>query len=173
MYDGPITSLEQILDSREQRAVRQREWVDAHSLPLVSFTINMVGSIKKNHIAKVAFEHGYKAIVNACVMSEMAILKTDIKEESTGYELLVVVDTCDIHLLKNIMVGIEETHTLGRLFDIDVICKDYRPISRNAIKRPKRRCLVCEQETTSCIRQQSHSMEDVIKKMTELINACQ
>lgn len=173
MYDGPIASLEQILDSREQRAVKQREWVDTHSLPLVSFTINMVGSIKKNHIAKVAFEHGYNAIVNACVTAGMAILKMDIKEEVTGYELLIVVDTCDIHFLKNTMVEIEETHSLGRLFDIDVIRKDYRPLSRSVIKQPKRRCLVCEQEAKSCIRQQSHTLNDLIKKMTELINACQ
>ncbi|CAH8206638.1 citrate lyase holo-[acyl-carrier protein] synthase [Vibrio aestuarianus] len=173
MYDGPIASLEQILDSREQRAVKQQVWVDAHSLPLVSFTINMAGNIKKNHIAKVAFEYGYKAIVNACVKSGMAILKMDIKEAVTGYELLVVVDTCDIYFLKSTMVEIEETHTLGRLFDIDVISKDYHPITRSVIKRPKRRCLVCEQEAKSCIRQQSHSAKDLIKKMTELINACQ
>ncbi|MEH0759082.1 citrate lyase holo-[acyl-carrier protein] synthase [Vibrio sp. 16] len=173
MYDGPIASLEQILESRELRAVKQREWVNAHSLPLVSFTINMVGAVKKNFIAKVAFEHGYKAIINACMKANMATLKLDVIEADTGYELLMIVDTADILLLKQTMVSIEETHRLGRLFDIDVIRTDARPISRTVIKHQKRRCLVCDQEAKACIRQQAHSPQQLIRKMTELINACQ
>lgn len=173
MHDGPGTSLAQILFSREQRAAKQREWVNTHSLPLVSFTINMVGAIKKNRIAKVAFNKGHQAIVDTCARLNLTILKTDRVEADTGYELLLLIDTSDVHSLKRAMVEIEETHCLGRLFDIDVIGTDYHPLSRQSIDQPRRRCLICEQEAKSCIRQQNHSVHQLIKKMTELINACQ
>ncbi|MBF4253194.1 hypothetical protein EA007_20155, partial [Vibrio anguillarum] len=39
MYSGPQVNLQQLLDCKEQRAYRQREWVNTHSLPLISFTI--------------------------------------------------------------------------------------------------------------------------------------
>ncbi|WP_159736902.1 citrate lyase holo-[acyl-carrier protein] synthase [Vibrio atypicus] len=173
MYHGPIVSLEQILESREQRAAKQREWVEAHSLPLISFTINMVGSIKKNHIAKVAFEQGLKAIVNGCVRNNMAVMKMELVEAVTGYETLLAVDSNDIHKLKKMTVQLEDEHPMGRLFDIDVIRLDGRPISRTTIKHPTRRCLVCKQDARTCMRLRSHSTSQIVQKMEELINACQ
>lgn len=173
MYSGPKVTLPQLLDSREQRAFRQREWLNEHSLPLISFTINMVGEVKQNTIAERAFNAGYQEILDECLSQDMAIVRLEKYTAVTGYELLIVAQPNEVKALKRAMVSIEDTHPLGRLFDIDVIDIDGRPLSRDSLGLPRRRCLVCEDEAKVCARSRRHSLSDLIAKMSEIIDDCQ
>lgn len=170
MYSGQIVDIHQVLESRTLRSHKQKEWVNSHSLPVVCFTINMVGNIKRNLIAKLAFDAGYQAIINACIEGGYSIAKFEKLELSTGYELMLSVDTLDVFALKHAMVKIEETHRCGRLFDIDVISLDGRAISREELCLPRRKCLVCHLEAKGCARSRRHTLPELIQKMSEIVN---
>ncbi len=173
MHSGPKVSLQQLLDCKEQRAFRQRELISIHSLPLVSFSINMVGAIKKNALSSRAFYAGYQTIVDDCLAKNLPIVDIEKTIAVTGYEALFSVNTKSYAQLKLAMVNIEDTHPFGRLFDIDVIDIDGLPISRDTFDLPRRRCFVCEQEAKLCARNRSHSLDELLNKMTEIIHESQ
>ncbi len=169
MYQGPVVTLEQVLECRESRAYKQREWVKAHSLPLVSFTINMMGAIKKNQISAIAFSAGVDAICASLAQNEIKICYQERCDADTGYEFLAAVEEPDIFKVKRIMVDIEEDHPLGRLFDIDIIPVDLTPISRQQAGHAPRRCLLCQSEAKVCARSRVHSQSELIQHMMELV----
>lgn len=71
---------------------------------------------------------------------------------------------------KRVAVEIEDTHPLGRLFDIDVIDAQGIPVSRDRVGGQPRRCLVCDYEARYCMRMRWHTQEEIwarIKQMTD------
>ena len=77
----------------------------------------------------------------------------------TGFEAYFVVDM-QPEEAKRICCGIEDSHPLGRLMDMDVIV-DGKPLSRGDIGLPERRCLVCENPARLCMRAHTHSQEEI------------
>ncbi len=170
-YKGEAVTLEQLLDAREARAERQREWLSRHSLPLISFTVNMVGEIKVNPISTLAFEQGLAAITGICRQSGINISTETVLRPNSGFEYLAVVDSCPALQIKQALVSLEESHLLGRLFDIDVIDIDARAVSRDIIRLPRRKCIVCEQDAKLCARSRAHSQEAIIEKMIAMVES--
>lgn len=172
MFCGSKVTLTEVLDSREARANRQKAWKEFHALPLVSFTINMVGEVKQNAASQTAFAQGYRAIMDVCRVEDISIVELETFALSTGNELLLAAGTVTPEQLKRAMVSIEEEHPLGRLFDIDVLDGDGIAMSRDALGMPRRRCLVCDNEAKVCARSRAHSLDDLQAKMSEMINDC-
>ncbi|NOI66052.1 citrate lyase holo-[acyl-carrier protein] synthase [Vibrio sp. 99-8-1] len=170
MYSGPTISLQQLLTSREERAEKQRAWSRELAAPLVSFTINMVGPIKRNQIAKTAFDHGIHAIKDACVLHDIEIKRAQATDNDAGYQMLFCMANIEALYLKKIMLAIEETHPLGRLFDIDVIDSKGVLLSRDDFELVRRRCLICDEQAKVCARTQAHSLQQLIEKMSEMVN---
>ncbi|MDB1126157.1 citrate lyase holo-[acyl-carrier protein] synthase [Vibrio algarum] len=171
MYSGVPITLEQLLGSREQRAFRQRVWLENHALPLISFTINMVGEVKVNALAKVAFKQGISAILECCEQSTFSLKETKITEQNTGLEFLAAAEnTTSLHL-KSLMVSIEDTHPLGRLFDIDIIDINGHALSRDSMSMDRRQCIVCSNDAKICSRSRRHSKQLIIEKMTEMVRS--
>jgi holo-ACP synthase CitX len=86
----------------------------------------------------------------------------------TGYEALFVVRT-DALETKRKACDIEDGHPLGRLFEMDVITEEGIPLSREAIGRDPRKCLLCEQDARVCMRDRSHALLDLQDKINEMI----
>lgn len=63
--------------------------------------------------------------------------------------------------LKAAMIAIEDTHPLGRLFDIDVLCLDSMSLKGALQGRPERECLICGKPVWACARNRAHSAEDI------------
>ncbi len=171
MYSGPKVTLHQVLDNRELRASRQREWVEAHSLPVISFTINMVGEVKLNQISRTAFEQGYQAILAECGAHDIQVVSQEQFISDCGPELLISANI-DAETLKRVMVHVEDTHPLGRLFDIDVLDVNGLALSRDVFGLPRRKCLVCGNDAKICARGRVHPLPALIDKMSEMINDC-
>jgi len=190
MYSGPVVSLEQLLSSREVRAHRQREWLESHSRPLISFTINMVGDVKVNTISKIAFERGVAVItgsfqrqhhfdgINENVTEDRNAEQIGTRAHichyqsfnlDTGYEFFAAVDAISAQDLKTKMVQIEDKHPLGRLFDIDVIDVDGFALSRDNMGLPRRQCIICNDDAKICTRSRRHSKQDIVNKMASLV----
>ncbi len=84
---------------------------------------------------------------------------------NTGYRTIYRLETTtDFVELKTFSIALEN----GSLIDIDIY-KD-EPIDRKYLKKPMRKCLLCDDAAKVCMINKTHSTEDIIKKSLEIIN---
>jgi len=166
MYRTDVT-LPELLDSREQRAAEQAKLIERFRCPLICFTVVMPGSEKLNRESRMIFESGCLAIEETLNLKTLRYLSEQIKR--TGCEGYFVVDE-DEKALKKAMIEIEEYHPFGRLFDIDVIGRSGRPLSRRDFDLPERECLVCGGQSAVCVKSRKHSTEEVLKTIRHILN---
>ena len=199
MKNMPIT-LDELLASRDARHAMQQKLMAEHSgKTLVCLTVVMPGSVKRNlqslTVAHAAVEamrkvFGVKSeerrVKNTDelmrsdeLIPETELLTNELKTNdegcliecdlNTGYEAYLITPLPLLEA-KRVAVEIEDTHPLGRLFDIDVIDAQGIPVSRDRVGGQPRRCLVCDHEARYCMRMRWHTQEEIwarIKQMTD------
>ena len=184
MKNMPIT-LDELLASRDARHAMQQKLMAEHSgKTLVCLTVVMPGSVKRNQqsltVAHAAVEAMRKAYnISDDLLPETELLTNELKTEAgeclverdlnTGYEAYLITPLPLLEA-KRVAVDIEDTHPLGRLFDIDVIDAQGIPVSRDRVGGQPRRCLVCDHEARYCMRMRWHTQEEIwarIKQMTD------
>lgn len=170
----PIT-LHELLTSRDARHATQQKLLAEHSgKTLVCLTVIMSGSVKRNHQSLCAAHAAVEAIREAFHLNDMSdaereAVLTELDLE-TGYEAYLITPMPLLEA-KRIAVNIEDTHPLGRLFDIDIINADGVPVSRDAIGEKPRRCLVCDHEARYCMRMRWHTQEEIWAKINEMVDS--
>ncbi len=160
-------TLEKLLQSRDNRQQRQRRFLsETNCKTLICLTVVMPGSVKINKEALViglaAKDEITKTFNKNTIDSEEHILKT-------GYEFYLTTDTEPLEA-KQFCCLIEENHILGRLFDIDILDKNFNIISREQVGYEKRKCLLCDNEARFCMRNFTHTTQELlcrIKQLTE------
>ena len=167
VINGEPASLEEILDARSLRADRQKELLKAGGSCLISFSMNIPGAIKQFPLAEAAFETGLSEI--RALIPETSVLTFEESRKKTGNEAFFLLGS-EPQAVKKAMSGLEESHPLGRLFDIDVLAGDGRPLSRTELGLPPRTCLVCGENAKVCARSQAHSMELVLWRTAQILN---
>ena len=192
MKNMPIT-LDELLASRDARHAMQQKLMAEHSgKTLVCLTVVMPGSVKRNlqslTVARAAVEAMRKAFggknTDELMRSDELIPETELltdelktddegclieRDLNTGYEAYLITPLPLLEA-KRVAVEIEDTHPLGRLFDIDVIDKQGIPVSRDRVGGQPRRCLVCDHEARYCMRMRWHTQEEIwarIRQMTD------
>ena len=184
MKNMPIT-LDELLASRDARHAMQQKLMAEHSgKTLVCLTVVMPGSVKRNQqsltVARAAVKAMRKAYnISDDLLPETELLTNELKTETreclverdlnTGYEAYLIT-SLPLLEAKRVAVDIEDTHPLGRLFDIDVIDAQGIPVSRDRVGGQPRRCLVCDHEARYCMRMRWHTQEEIwarIKQMTD------
>lgn len=184
MKNMPIT-LDELLASRDARhAMQQKLMVEHSGKTLVCLTVVMPGSVKRNQqsltVARAAVKAMRKAYnISDDLLPETELLTNELKIETreclverdlnTGYEAYLITPLPLLEA-KRVAVDIEDTHPLGRLFDIDVIDAQGIPVSRDRVGGQPRRCLVCDHEARYCMRMRWHTQEEIwarIKQMTD------
>ncbi len=154
---GAIT-LEMLLASRDARQARQRELMAANpESTLVCLTVVMPGNIKRNEQSLTVAKAAVTAIKHEF---ENGLTYLDERDLPTGYEAFLLV-SCPPLEAKRLTCSIEESHPLGRLFDIDVFDKDGMAIQREAVGLQPRRCMLCENEARYCMRNRTHTQEEL------------
>ena len=199
MKNMPIT-LDELLASRDARHAMQQKLMAEHSgKTLVCLTVVMPGSVKRNQQSLTVARAAVKAMRKAFgvkneerrvkntdelmrsdeLIPETELLTNELKTETreclverdlnTGYEAYLIT-SLPLLEAKRVAVDIEDTHPLGRLFDIDVIDAQGIPVSRDRVGGQPRRCLVCDHEARYCMRMRWHTQEEIwarIKQMTD------
>lgn len=84
--------------------------------------------------------------------------------EKTGDELLLAVDY-PAKKIKDLTTDIEETHPVGRLFDLDVIDINGQKLSRPSF----RKCIICRCQAQECARTRKHSVNEMQAKIEEML----
>lgn len=159
-------TLDQLLASRENRWAKQQALLQENPLTtLVCLTVIMPGSVKRNSQSLIVARAAVEAVRTAFGERLLQMEELDLE---TGYEAYLLV-SLSIPEAKAIACDVEEQHPLGRLFDVDVIQKDGAPASRKTIGRVPRRCLLCDRDARYCMRNHSHTQEEIHKRIDQLV----
>lgn len=163
MHEYEVT-LEEMLKAREDRVEKQRKLIAEYGLPLISFTVNMPGARKNTPLGSRIFLEGLYELEKRLESSGFTVVYQNTCDLLTGPEAYVVVDI-DEYALKELTLQIENRHSLGRLWDFDVIGRDGQAVSREALGYQGRRCLLCGEDAHACARSRAHSIDELLKKI--------
>lgn len=165
LFKGPTITLKEILTRREERATLQKKFLHKHKSPLISFTLNIPGNIKTSPLLRSIFFNTISLIEHTLAKNNTPILITHTLTLPTGDEYICVFNDSST-IIKNLMLHIEESHPLGRLFDIDVLDVSAQKLSR----KHYRHCLLCNNQAQYCARNQTHSLEELREAIAAIIN---
>ena len=132
-----MITLQQLLQSRDERAARQETLLSGHpGKTLVCLTVIPPGSEKRTDL-----ETGYEAyfLVDGTPL-EVKLLCCGVEDTHPWGRLM------DIDVL--------EPGPGGAV-----------PLSRNAVGLPPRRCLVCDRPARECMRERAHSLEQLQERI--------
>ncbi|MGE4352573.1 MAG: citrate lyase holo-[acyl-carrier protein] synthase [Oscillospiraceae bacterium] len=162
-----LTSMENVLLSREIRWDRQLALLQEYNLPLLSFTLNIAGPVKLSGLIYRTFCEGKALILKICSDQDWDILYQEEKCLDTGPEALFAVNA-DAKSLKVSMLKLESESSLGRLFDLDVLDIGGKKLSRSDFGYSLRRCLLCDRPAAACGRTRAHGLEALIFEQTRI-----
>ena len=187
-----MVTLNELLASRDSRHAMQQKLLAEHSgKTLVCLTVVMPGSVKRNQqsliVAHAAVEQMIESYELGVRNDELGVRSDELGVRNdelegrfggrliecdleTGYEAYLITDLPLLEA-KRIAVQIEDTHPLGRLFDIDIIDKDGVPVSRDRVGSHPRRCLVCNREARYCMRMRWHTQEEIWERINAMVDS--
>lgn len=161
-------SLEEMLEARERRAARQAALRETYGLPVVSFTMNIAGPIKNSPLIRRGFELGCAQLDKALACEGFPVIWRETESFAAGNEAFYVT-SADPFRLKAMAAELEDASPMGRLFDIDVLDRDGRKISRTDTGRGERLCLICGGPAKACARSRRHTVEELSRRTGELL----
>lgn len=165
---GSDVSLLALLNARDKRASRQQTLLETYQQPVLSLTINAMGGVKRNPLLDYVFKQALKALERLFKAENITPIYQKITQADTGNEAIFSVNI-PAYELKKYCVNLETITPLARLWDMDVIDLNGKPISRSDLGIPPRRCLICAENAKVCARQRSHSMADLMSTLQTLV----
>ena len=159
-FIGAEAELPDMLNARERRVWGQEKLLSEYPGVLISFTLNIPGPVKVLPYVPETFELALKEILQALSDSGIPVLKRSLILDRTGPEAFLCVDA-DALDVKRLLVPLEDASKLGRLYDIDIIGRDGKKISRSDIGKPGRTCLLCGRPARECSRSRTHSVAEL------------
>lgn len=159
-------TLLQMLEAREERAARQVRMNRTFGKPLVSFSMNIAGPVKDSPLIRRGFEAGCDILEDS--LPAGTVLRIEKKYAETGCEAMYAVDL-DPRQIKAITAKIEDTHGLGRLFDMDVLDEMLCKLDRDLVGGDERRCLVCGAVGRGCASRRVHPVAQLQKVTGEML----
>ena len=160
-------TLDKLLASRDRRVEMQHKLREKHpNLTLVCLTVIMPGNIKRNLSSLIVSQAAINTLLNKLEENIIDVITRDLE---TGYEAYVVTRLTQ-HETKLIACDIEDNHPLGRLFDIDVLDNDGIPVKRETVGFQPRRCLICDNEARYCMRNRTHTPQELNAKIQQMID---
>ncbi len=153
---SPVTSGE-LRAARDRRVLKKWELLTpGGEICLVEFSLNIAGAVKTFPFARAAFREEVRELSDR--LSRFSVLKTEVYEKNTGDCAFFLLKSQAIQV-KKFLVSIEESHPLGRLFNLDVCGSDGISVKRHDLGLLPRTCLVCGEDAHVCAEKKSHSME--------------
>lgn len=162
-------SLLEMLNAREMRCQLQQQLIHTYKKPLICLTLNIPGPVKVLPGIPRAFEHACGQIDAILKEHLILILHLETIKEKTGYEAFYCIDTSPEYA-KELMIELEETDEIGRLYDVDVIRLDGTKVSREELGHPARRCLLCEESAHACSRSRKHSVDELTAEINRILS---
>ncbi len=162
-------TLEQMLESRDNRQRLQRQYLESNpGLTLMVLTVVMPGSDKRTEDSLTVAHAAVHAIREGFAQH---IIKAEERDLATGFEGWFVLDQPPLEA-KRLACKLEDSHPLGRLFDIDVFdVASHAPLSRTELGLDPRSCLICSRPARECMRSQAHSYAQILDTIHSKVEA--
>ncbi len=159
-------TLLEILDAREKRAEKQKALLKQFQKPLICFTMNIPGPEKWNRDVSIGFFVGCQLLKKS--IPTLRLLHFEENISPCGAEGYFVADM-PARELKKLCVELEDSHMVGRLFDMDVLDIDGAKIQRESLGFKKRKCLICGQPAVICAGRRAHPLEELTDRVNFLL----
>jgi holo-ACP synthase len=166
-FIGEEQTLQDILTSREERVEHQQYLLNKFSNTIVSYKLNIPGAIKYNSLIKQIFDEGLRLFLSKLEQNMIEILHEQVIYKNSGPEYFAVIDASS-YKIKQITTKIEENHTLGRIYDYDVLNSEGRHIDRQELGIEARKCLLCDRNAFQCGRSRNHEVSKLMDKIENM-----
>jgi holo-ACP synthase len=160
-----------MMDARERRFFTRRGLLPAgtEGLVLLQICINTPGEEKNSSAIREMYAAALDSLKKAAPESLRGL--ESYEDRPTGPEgfLLFAMEGRE---LKRLCFSLEETHPLGRLWDLDVFLPDGTQISRRDLDLPPRSCFLGGENAHDCARSRKHSVAELTEYIHTLFQAC-
>lgn len=153
-------TLGEVLAFRDEKAGIQETLLEQNPAGcVVSLGMNIPGPVKRNEAVQAAFEAGRAELARLIADQGGQVRQEAVLLLPGGCAAACLVLGAEPLALKRAAVALEETHPLGRLFDLDVLGQDRLALSRTAVGAQGRKCLLCGGDAKACGRSRSHPVQ--------------
>ncbi|MHA1505441.1 MAG: citrate lyase holo-[acyl-carrier protein] synthase [Candidatus Heimdallarchaeota archaeon] len=154
----------QILDAKENRWIKQQNYLKEHGSTIMSFKLNIPHWPKYSEKITSAFDISLRNFLK--LLTEKKILFNVLSQEETALGPEAFIHCNEVsNKIKEITVNFEEEYTIGRLLDLDVLGQDGKPLERTT----KRLCLICSDISINCMRTGKHTSKKVREVFDKII----
>ena len=154
----------QILDAKETRWKKQIAYIDQFHSTIVSFKFNIPSWPKNSELIDGAWEKSFQSFRTFLEKNQVSYDVLENIETVLGPETLLKVEMSAVEF-KKLAIKFEESYSIGRLLDVDVISTDKTPIDRSV----KRQCYICDDISINCLRSGKHTPIEAREKFDELL----
>ena len=99
---------------------------------------------------------------------KIPLLREEFLVGGDGPESYLAADLAAVDL-KRLAVAWEQAHPWGDIADLDVMDSEGNPVGRGELGYPRRLCLVCGSEASSCVREGRHGIEAVEARIDAIL----
>lgn len=156
----------EILLDREIRYEIIVSLIKMYQLPVVCGKINYPGENKNTLESLSAYDILKELLIKN--FSDVSVFKT-LNYGQDGRSILFVTIS-NIYKVKKNAIELEESHPLGRIFDIDVYDLDGNSIGREAMGLRPRKCILCNGDARICVKTSQHRVEEVLDYINKEID---
>ncbi len=158
-------SVYDMANAREVRVEKVKGLLSSEkTAAVISFTLNIPGPVKDLPLYREIHKAGMAEIIKSLKWGRINYSLAGTSFLPTGAEGLLIIHDCAPDSIKRITVEIEDTHPLGRFFDIDIFKKPCEKVSSG---RALRRCFICGNSAFACARNESHPYEILVKTIEQ------
>lgn len=162
--------IQEVLAGKERKAQLQQELMDIYNTTIIGVAVNMPGAVKYNSLIVEFFGAGLNKLRHKLLFQGIRILEERSCHMPSGPIAALAVDM-SAEAAKCLAVDIEQENIYGRLLDIDIYATDGRQLSRTELGLPARRCLLCDEHFTVCMRERRHSLEELVARANYLLES--
>ena len=159
---GKEVTTEDICRARDIRMEKLKVHFEGSAEGLILFLLNIPGSIKDSPLYRKVFNTGIRLLKHNFNKRNItfAVSEINIPESGTGPEAYISVSEYDLMSVKKITAEIENSHPLGRIFDIDIFDRKLEQVKSG---REMRKCFICDRPAFECARSRRHPLSEVIE----------
>lgn len=159
-FAGEAVALPELLAARERRAAWQRQLRGNRADTQIVLSVLTPGAVKNHAFSRAVFAAGQDMLARLIKARGWTLHASASLHEAAGEMACWSVDAPP-DSVKRLLLSVEERLPLGRLWDMDVLDGEGKPLSRRQFGYAPRRCLLCAQDAKICARERRHALHEL------------